>query len=137
MRWPIWRAAVAEHSMEPALRPGDYLLLARPVRAGQPVRFRPGRVVIARQPGDEHLLLVKRAIRVEPGGWWLESDNPGAGAGAVDSWRFGPVPPALIEGRLLLRYWPLRRPAGPVGPAGNKNPGGDGLAGRPRPDRGT
>jgi hypothetical protein len=36
-----------------------------------------------------------------PGGWWLESDNPGAGA--VDSRRFGPVP--AVEGRVLFRYW--------------------------------
>ena len=27
-------------------------------------------------------------------------------AGAVDSARFGAVPDALIEGRVLLRYWP-------------------------------
>jgi len=26
---------------------------------------------------------------------------------------FGVVPPGLIEGRVLLRYWPLRRRAGP------------------------
>ncbi len=27
MRWPLWRIAVAERSMEPALRPGDWLLV--------------------------------------------------------------------------------------------------------------
>jgi hypothetical protein len=47
------------------------------------------------------MLIVKRAARRVPGGWWLESDNPGAGA--VDSRRFGPVP--AVEGRVLFRYW--------------------------------
>jgi hypothetical protein len=27
----------------------------------------------------------------------------------VDSRQFGPVPAELIEARVLLRYWPLRR----------------------------
>jgi nickel-type superoxide dismutase maturation protease len=105
MRWPVWRVAVAERSMEPSLRPGDWLLVWRsgPGR----VRVRPGQVVIARHPGQPDLLLVKRAVRREPGGWWLESDNPGAGA--VDSRRFGLVAPGLIEGRVVLRYWPARR----------------------------
>jgi len=54
------------------------------------------------------MLIVKRAARREPGGWWLASDNPQAGA--VDSRAFGAVPPSLIEGRLLLRYRRARQP---------------------------
>jgi nickel-type superoxide dismutase maturation protease len=96
--------------MEPGLRPGDWLLVRRAVRAGRPPRIRPGQVVIARHPGQPGLLLVKRAARRERAGWWLESDNPSASA--VDSRAFGAVPPELIEGRLLARYWPLRRPLG-------------------------
>ncbi len=102
MRWPLWRVAVAERSMEPALRPGDWLLVRRTAAAGRPVRVRPGQLVVARHPGRPTMLIIKRAARLEPGGWWLESDNPGAGA--VDSRVFGPVPPHLIEGRVLLRY---------------------------------
>lgn len=45
-------------------------------------------------------------MRPEADGWWLESDNPEAGA--VDSRAFGPVPAELIEGRVLVRYWPVR-----------------------------
>jgi hypothetical protein len=59
--------------------------------------------VLARHPGRPDLLIVKRAARPVDGGWWLESDNPDAGA--VDSRRFGPVPADLIEGRVLARYW--------------------------------
>jgi len=109
MRWPIWRVAVAERSMEPALHPGDWLVVRRTIRPGRPPRVRPGQVVVARHPGRPELLLVKRAARREPRGWWLASDNPGAGA--VDSRAFGPVPPGLIEGRVLLRYH-RGRPAG-------------------------
>ena len=111
-RWPIMRVAVAENSMVPALRPGDWLL------AWRTRRVRPGQVVLAIHPGRPGFLLVKRvAWGEEPrgggagsgaaGGWWLASDNPGAGA--VDSARFGPVPPELIVARVLLRYWPVRR----------------------------
>jgi nickel-type superoxide dismutase maturation protease len=107
VRWPLWRIAVAERSMEPALRPGDWLLVWRSLRPGHSPRARPGQIVIARHPGRPGLLLVKRAERLEQAGWWLESDNPGAGA--VDSRSFGAVPTALIEGRVLLRYWPVRR----------------------------
>ena len=109
MQWPLWRVAVAERSMEPVLRPGDWLLVWRGVRAaGRPLRVRPGRLVIARHPGRPGMLLVKRAVRRELDGWWLASDN--AGVGEVDSRSFGTVRPELIEGRVLARYWPLRRP---------------------------
>jgi nickel-type superoxide dismutase maturation protease len=106
MHWPLWRVAVAERSMEPALRPGDWLLAWRGVHARRPPRIEPGQIVIARHPGDPGMLLVKRAARQLPNGWWLESDNPGAGA--VDSRSFGPVPAGLIHARVLLRYWPRR-----------------------------
>ena len=96
MRWPVFRVEVAEHSMLPALRPGDWLLALRTRR------IRPGQVVLAWHPARPGFLLVKRAVRRVDGGWWLESDN--AAAGAVDSNRFGPVPEELIVGRMLVRY---------------------------------
>jgi hypothetical protein len=102
MRWPLWRVAVTERSMEPSVRPGDWLLTWRGLREGRPPRLRPGQLVIAGLPSDPEFLLVKRAARLLPDGWWLESDNPDAGA--VDSQSFGPVPPGLIHARVLLRY---------------------------------
>jgi nickel-type superoxide dismutase maturation protease len=104
MRWPLWRIAVAERSMEPALRPGDWLIVWRGFRG--PPRIRPGKIVIARHPGRPDMLLVKRAVRPDAGGWWLGSDNPGSGA--VDSRHFGMVRPEQIEGRVLGRYWRTR-----------------------------
>jgi SOS-response transcriptional repressor LexA len=95
MRWPLFRVAVAERSMEPGLRAGDWLLVLRTGRAT------PGHVVIARNPERPEMLLVKRLERRTPDGlFWLASDNPAAGA--VDSRRFGPV--AGLEGRVLFRY---------------------------------
>jgi nickel-type superoxide dismutase maturation protease len=106
-RRPIMRVEVAERSMAPALRPGDWLL------AWRTRRVRPGQVVLAWHPGRPGFLLVKRVAWWEKGngpgagGWWLASDNPIAGA--VDSARFGPVPRELIVARVLFRYWPIRR----------------------------
>jgi nickel-type superoxide dismutase maturation protease len=107
MRWPLWRVAVVDRSMQPALHPGDWLLVWRGTRPGQAVRVRPGQLVIARHPARPDLLLVKRAGRREPGGWWLAADN--LPAGAADSRTFGVVADRLIEGRGLVRY----RRAGP------------------------
>jgi nickel-type superoxide dismutase maturation protease len=93
--------------MEPALHPGDWLVVRRTIVPGRPLRLRPGQIVVARHPGRPDLLIVKRATRRQDGGWWLASDNPAAGA--VDSRAFGAVPGHLIEGTVLLRYWPVRR----------------------------
>ncbi|MBO0832529.1 MAG: S26 family signal peptidase [Actinobacteria bacterium] len=102
MHWPVWRACVTEHSMEPALCPGDRLLAWRGLRAGRPPRVRPGQLVVSGLPGNPDFLLVKRAKELLPDGWWLVSDNPVAGT--ADSYAFGPVPPGLIYARVLLRY---------------------------------
>jgi nickel-type superoxide dismutase maturation protease len=99
-RWPLLRVEVAENSMLPVLRPGDWLI-ARRTR-----RIRPGQVVLAWHPSRAGLLLVKRAARPVDGGWWLESDNPAA-PGAADSSRFGPVPRDKIVGWVVGRYFPF------------------------------
>ena len=131
MRWPLWRVAVVERSMEPALHPGDWLLVWRGTRPGRAVRVRPGQLVIARHPAQPDLLLVKRAARREPGGWWLSADN--RAAGAADSRTFGvvsgradrgpgaaPVPPGpglrRREARGRMRKGPEAGNPGPCGP---------------------
>jgi Peptidase S24-like len=108
MHWPLSRAAVADHSMEPTLRPGDWLLVWRGVRARRPPRVRPGQLVIAEHPAEPGLLIVKRATRQVADGWWLDAEN--LGAGATDSSSFGPVPVGCIYARVLLRYWRRRTP---------------------------
>lgn len=95
---PLGIAVVSGASMVPAYLDGDRLL----VRYGG--RVRTGDAVLARDPRSPERILVKRAARREPGGWWLLADNPYAPG---DSRQFGVVPDELVLGRVLLR---LRRP---------------------------
>jgi nickel-type superoxide dismutase maturation protease len=87
--------------MLPTLRPGDWCLVRVGGRA-----VRPGDVVVVERPDRPGLLVVKRIVRREPGGWWLAGDNP---AQSDDSRVFGPVPDDDVRGRLVWRYHPLRR----------------------------
>jgi signal peptidase I len=91
-------AVVRGRSMEPTLYDGDRLLVDYRV----PVR--PGRLVVVRLP--DGVVAVKRAARREPGGWWVERDNPLVG---VDSWSVGAIPDADVLAVVLLRLWPLLR----------------------------
>lgn len=94
---PLFRAKVEGPSMIPTLAPGETVWVLRTSR------IRPGDVVVARHPGDPGRLLVKRAVRAERGGWWIEGEI--TGNGLADSNAFGPVPAALVVGRVV---WPRR-----------------------------
>lgn len=85
--------------MEPTLLDGDLLL----VRAGEPVV--PGALVVVRLPGRPGLA-VKRAVRRDKDGWWVERDNPREG---VDSWVVGAVPETDIVAKVARRLRPFRR----------------------------
>jgi nickel-type superoxide dismutase maturation protease len=126
MRWPLWRAVVVERSMEPALRPGDWLLFWRGLRPGRPLRIRPGQIVVAPHPARTDFLVIKRAARMQDGGWWLEADNPAEGMS--DSRSFGTVPGELISGRMLLRYRRIRTGTG-TATAEDPHPHNDGGEG--------
>ena len=91
-------ARVHGRSMLPTLRAGDLLLV---VHGGRP---RTGRLVVVRLP--DGTVAVKRAVRREPDGWWVERDNPREG---VDSWLVGAVPEDRVVARVLGRVWPWRR----------------------------
>lgn len=91
-------AVVRGRSMLPTLRAGDRLLVVH----GAPPRL--GRLAVVRLPGD--VLAVKRVTRREPGGWWVERDNPAEG---VDSWTVGVVSDDDVVARVVARVW--RRPA--------------------------
>jgi phage repressor protein C with HTH and peptisase S24 domain len=94
VRWVF--ALVSGPSMVPTLRDGDRVL----ARRGAPVR--PGDLVLARYADLDHLV-VKRAVRPEGTGWWLESDNPYAGGGSTTHG------PGDVQARVICRYWPPRR----------------------------
>jgi phage repressor protein C with HTH and peptisase S24 domain len=81
--------------MAPTLRHGDYVVVRK---GGRPIK--PGDVVVARFLSRPDLLVVKRAVRPEPDGWWVVGDNEFV---TDDSRAFGA---AEIVGRVVLRYWP-------------------------------
>ena len=85
-------------SMAPTLRDGD-AVLAR--RGGRPPR--PGDVVVGRFRSRPDLLVVKRVVRAEGSGWWLQGDNDLV---ADDSRAHGV---ADVDARVILRWWPRPR----------------------------
>ena len=100
-RWtrrPFQVVLVVGPSMVPTLRSGDLLVVRRGGRS-----VRPGDLVVAHFPSMPDRLVVKRAVRAQPPGWWIESDNPLV---TDDSRRYGP---ADVVGRVIWRYWPPRR----------------------------
>ncbi|MBM2621154.1 S26 family signal peptidase [Actinoplanes sp. LDG1-06] len=80
--------------MAPALRSGDALVVRRGGRA------RAGDVVVARFRSRPDLLVVKRAVREQAGGWWIEGDNTLV---EDDSRAYGV---ADVIGRVWFRYYP-------------------------------
>jgi phage repressor protein C with HTH and peptisase S24 domain len=87
--------------MEPTLHEGDLVVV---VHGGAP---RLGGLLVVRLP--DGVVAVKRAVRREPDGWWVERDNPREG---VDSWRVGTVPDADVVARVLGRLPRLGRTRG-------------------------
>lgn len=92
----IGLAVVRGRSMQPTLRDGDRLLVVHGARP------RVGGLVVVRLP--DGVVAVKRAVRREPGGWWVERDNPTEG---VDSRAVGVVAERNVVARVLCRAWPL------------------------------
>jgi nickel-type superoxide dismutase maturation protease len=91
---PLFAVLVAGPSMTPTLHAGDALV----VRRG--ARVRAGDVVVARFRSRPELLVVKRAIREQDNGWWLEGDNEFV---IDDSRKYGV---ADVLGCVTFRYWP-------------------------------
>ena len=96
----LFAVLVRGPSMAPTLRDGDALLVRRGGR-----RIRPGDIVVATFRSRPDLLVVKRAVREEDGGWWLRGDNEFV---TDDSRAYGV---ADVVGRVVFRYWP--RPGRP------------------------
>jgi signal peptidase I len=98
-------AVVRGRSMEPTVYDGDRLLVCHGMAP------RVGRLAVVRLPGS--VVAVKRVVRREPDGWWVERDNPVTG---VDSWSVGAVPDDGVVARVLLRVAPLRRDGAMIRP---------------------
>jgi signal peptidase I len=104
LRQRYTRYAVAGESMLPTYRPGDFLLVDTwAYRRRSPAA---GEVVLARDPRDASRVLLKRIAGVNPDRTVeLAGDHAAA---STDSRDFGPVPPSLVAGKVVRRYWPLR-----------------------------
>lgn len=89
--------------MLPTLADGDRLL----ARWG--ALPRPGRLAVVRLPDADdgpRPLAVKRVLRRDADGWWVERDNPSEG---VDSWLVGALADDAVLAAVRGRLWP--RPA--------------------------
>ena len=96
----ITTVRVVGPSMEPTLRNGEVYL----VRQGGAIQV--GDVVLLQHPLRNELLTIKRVVRREPSGWWVEGDNREA---STDSREFGPVSDERVRGKITFRISPLRR----------------------------
>lgn len=109
LRRPV-RYEIADHSMEPTLRPGDWVIAWQ-----RPGRVRVGDVVVVEHPHRPGFEMVKRiaAVAGRPApdsgipvrGVWLLGDNPQAGS--VDSRVMGAFPDSSLQARVFARYRPL------------------------------
>ncbi len=97
--FPLARFRVDDHSMEPALHPGDYVLVHRwAYRRAAP---QPGDVIVLRNPESLGQFLVKRVMSYEPQlGLFVLGDNE---TQSRDSRQFGTVPLHLVVGKVKLR----------------------------------
>ena len=125
----VWRVAVVEDSMAPAIQSGDWLLVD-PTTAAWP---RVGSIVVFGEPESDLLAIKRVAVRggghvpidegvlhLEPDEAWLLGD---ATDQSVDSRRYGPVRFERFVGRAWFRYGPLSR-AGLI-----RSPGSDSTRG--------
>ena len=99
------RVAIEGPSMEPTIGAGDWLLVDPLAYVERP----PAQddLVLAPDPRDVSLVLIKRVVSVDPDGWLrLEGDDP---MRSTDSRIFGAIDPARVTGRPWFRYWPPRR----------------------------
>ncbi|XP_014662326.1 PREDICTED: mitochondrial inner membrane protease subunit 1-like [Priapulus caudatus] len=104
-------------SMEPTITTSDIVLTEHITTALN--RTKRGDVVIARSPVDPRQHICKRVVAVPGdkiskgffteyvprGHVWLEGDNHN---NSTDSRSYGPVPEALLRGRVICKVWPLR-----------------------------
>ncbi|HET8616523.1 MAG TPA: hypothetical protein VFL94_13435 [Actinomycetales bacterium] len=92
--------------MLPTLKDGDRLLV-RWGRAPTSRQLTRGCLVVVDLPpdtaGNPRPLSVKRAVRHDDDGWWVERDSATEG---VDSWQVGTLPHAALRAVVVGRLWP-------------------------------
>ena len=101
-RLPYRTIAVSGASMSPTYNHGDWLFF-RTVELLNANDSQPliGKVVVIERESYPGILLIKRIIRIDDSGIWVEGDNKEA---STDSRNWGVLSPSEIRGVVLLRY---------------------------------
>jgi nickel-type superoxide dismutase maturation protease len=97
--FPLARFRVDDNSMEPALRPGDYVIVHRWAYRHEAPEA--GDIVVLRNPEAPSQFLVKRVMSFDSqAGLFVLGDNANH---SRDSRQFGMVPLHLVVGKVRLR----------------------------------
>lgn len=89
--FPLHLYRVSGDSMLPSYREGDILL------GITWTKFRPGQVVVVQRD----FIAIKRIVRIEPEGIWLEGDNSDH---STDSRHYGLVPTNAVIARIFFKF---------------------------------
>ena len=92
---------------------GDVVVVQHPDKAGtvcKRILGLPGDMILSPPTRMKQLPLLshrqyQQVLVIPNGHMWLEGDNP---MNSNDSREYGPIPQALVVGRVLCRVWPLR-----------------------------
>lgn len=99
---PFRAIAVSGNSMTPTYNDGDWLIF-RAIRKEDVTSLQDlvRKVVVIERESYPGIHFIKRVIRADSTGVWVEGDNADASS---DSRQWGALPPQEIVGRVLLRY---------------------------------
>ncbi len=86
--------------MSPTYNDGDWLLFRR-LRAVSAAQRLVGKVVVIERESYPGILLIKRVMRADENGLWVEGDNKDA---STDSRTWGVITPQEVVGLVALRF---------------------------------
>ena len=97
MFFPVMRFRVEDASMQPTLRPGDYVIVNRLAYLfGKPSK---NDVIVLKHPQQKEKFLVKRIAEVRDSEYFVLGDNTEF---SQDSRHFGPIKRDMIVGKIWL-----------------------------------